>query len=95
MLTIEMSALQWDGAEDFYIEVLPKPGAPPWHGHNLDAMNDSVFGSGINKVEPPFRIVITDVVNANITVQGFLHDVQKVFANGRGETGRDAFIDLV
>ncbi|MCW2364443.1 MULTISPECIES: barstar family protein [Sphingobium] len=95
MLTIDMSALRWESAEDFSIEVLLKLGAPSWHGHSLDAINDSVFGGDINEIAPPFRIMITHIANAKPDMQAFLRKVQKVFADGRDETRRDAFIDLL
>ena len=34
-------------------------GAPEWHGHNLDALWDSLTGGDINRRNPPLRIHIT------------------------------------
>ncbi|HEY3237552.1 MAG TPA: barstar family protein [Polyangiaceae bacterium] len=59
MLTIRLKGESWTSQEDFYAALLPALGAPAWHGHNLDALNDSIVGGGINTVNPPFAISIT------------------------------------
>lgn len=32
--------------------------APEWHGHNLDALADSIRGGDLNRVNPPFAVRI-------------------------------------
>ena len=43
--------------EDFYSSFLSKLNAPEWHGHNLDALSDSLITGSIHDIEPPYKIV--------------------------------------
>ena len=61
MREIVLSCVDWTMPEDFYKSLLPLLGAPDWHGHNLDALWDSITRGGINQVNPPFRMRITGV----------------------------------
>ncbi len=61
MREILLSGRDWSQPDDFYRALLGELGAPEWHGHNLDALWDSITGSGINEVNPPFRITITGI----------------------------------
>ena len=45
-------------ASDFYSDYLAAVAAPEWHGHNLDALWDSLTGGDINQRNPPFHIQI-------------------------------------
>jgi RNAse (barnase) inhibitor barstar len=58
---ILISAAGWKTAEDFYAAFLAGVGAPEWHGHNLDALWDSIVTGSINRIEPPYRVRITGV----------------------------------
>ena len=42
MPDIVISAAGWKTADDFYIAFLAAVEAPAWHGHNLDALWDSI-----------------------------------------------------
>jgi hypothetical protein len=48
--TIDLDASNWKTIDDFYDALLPELGAPDWHGHNANALNDSVIWGGINAV---------------------------------------------
>jgi RNAse (barnase) inhibitor barstar len=61
MLEITLSGAHWTAPDDFYNALLPSLGAPDWHGHNLDALWDSITGGDINAVNPPFRVKIAGV----------------------------------
>ena len=41
--------------EGFYTTVLPQTEAPGWHGHNLDAIQDSWVTGDICSSGPPFK----------------------------------------
>ncbi len=94
MHLIELDATGWRRPEHFYRALLPALGAPNWHGHNLDAINDSIFEGGINAVEPPFRIVVTGTSHVNEKMQEFLRKVAGLFDAARAETGREAYIEF-
>ena len=56
MHIIDLDATDWKTPDDFYSALLPELGAPEWHGHNPNALNDSVIWGGINEVNPPLMI---------------------------------------
>jgi RNAse (barnase) inhibitor barstar len=56
-----ISAAGWKTPDDFYIAFLAAVGAPPWHGHNLDALWDSITGGDINRMNAPFRVRIIGI----------------------------------
>lgn len=58
---IVLPGAHWTTLEDFYRDLLLSLGAPDWHGHNLDALWDSITRGGINQVNPPFRVRVTGV----------------------------------
>jgi len=39
-------------------QLAPPVGAPSWHGHNFNALHDSIVVGQINKVEVPYLIKI-------------------------------------
>jgi len=61
MKDINLDVAEWRQRDDFYNVLLPALGAPSWHGHNLDALNDSIAGD-LNAVKPPFEIRIINTV---------------------------------
>jgi hypothetical protein len=44
--------------EDFYDAFLRAVGAPSWHGHNFNALRDSIAVCDINAVSLPYDIVV-------------------------------------
>jgi hypothetical protein len=56
---IKLDASGWKSKDDFYEAILTALEAPPWHGRNADALNDSMGNGGINGVEPPYKVWIT------------------------------------
>jgi RNAse (barnase) inhibitor barstar len=65
MVEIVVTGTSWLTKEDFYTSLLTSVGAPDWHGHNLDALRDSIIGGDINQVNLPlaFRIVDIDAMS--------------------------------
>lgn len=82
MLLIKLDASGWRTANDFFYALLPRLGAPDWHGHSLDALDDSLLGN-INRVEPPFSIEVHGSENLSPEVTAFLTDVSEVFVSAR------------
>jgi hypothetical protein len=57
MESLELDASHWKNVEDFYNALLPALGAPQWHGHNLNALLDSIiWHDDINQLKPPYVI---------------------------------------
>jgi RNAse (barnase) inhibitor barstar len=61
MQEIVLSGANWTTPDDFYNALLSSLGAPDWHGHNLDALWDSILGNDISRIKPPFRIQVTGI----------------------------------
>ena len=53
--------IDWTTISDearFYASILPQTDAPSWHGHNLDAIQDSWVTGDICLSGPPFNFTI-------------------------------------
>ncbi|MBN8731462.1 MAG: barstar family protein [Acidobacteria bacterium] len=61
MREIVVSGRCWSSPDDLYDGLLSALGAPEWHGHNMDALWDSITIGQINQIEPPFRIRLVEV----------------------------------
>jgi RNAse (barnase) inhibitor barstar len=94
MKVFRLDASGWRSPEDFYAELLPQLGAPAWHGRNLDALADSLYG-GINEVEPPFRIEVEGVERLPTEMGDFLSKVATVFSDVRTETQAEITFILI
>jgi len=83
---ITLSGVHWRTPDDFYNALLPSLGAPGWHGHNLDALWDSITGGDINQVNPPFVVRITGVrqmpVNCKTLVDRFVALISRARTEG-------------
>ena len=64
MRELRLDAANWHGTDDVYDDFFRAVGAPSWHGRNFDALNDSIAGADINKIEVPYRIVIQNFSRA-------------------------------
>jgi RNAse (barnase) inhibitor barstar len=79
MKVIALDASEWHSPEDFYSALLPQLGAPEWHGHNLDALDDSLGVGGINSLEPPFKVEVAGAQQLPEPMRHFLTKVERVF----------------
>jgi RNAse (barnase) inhibitor barstar len=89
MKLISLDASEWRSPDDFYSAILPELGAPDWHGRNLDALDDSLGGGTINALEPPFRVEVAGADKLPESMQRFLSEVARLFADIRAETHKD------
>jgi hypothetical protein len=55
-----LDGARWQTAEDFYDAFLRAVRAPSWHGHNFNALRDSITVADINAVSLPYDIVVQD-----------------------------------
>lgn len=85
---IELDARSWQTIEGVFEALLAALGSPEWHGHNLNALHDSLYG-GMNEVEPPFTVIVNGTTEANAAVASFLVDVEDVFNAARRDFGHD------
>jgi RNAse (barnase) inhibitor barstar len=58
MKELFLNGAEWKTSDDVYDAFFKAVGAPPWHGKNFNALNDSIAGGNINKVEVPYCVVI-------------------------------------
>jgi RNAse (barnase) inhibitor barstar len=58
MQEIQLDGTAWNTEDDFFTAFLSAVRTPDWHGHNLDALNDSIGAGDINEVNPPFLVKI-------------------------------------
>jgi RNAse (barnase) inhibitor barstar len=84
---ITLDAANWKTIDDFYCALLEALGAPDWHGHNLDALAETIFDGGVNAIDPPFRIHISSAAKLNMELRAHLRRLRKVFKEESAETG--------
>jgi hypothetical protein len=60
MRVIELDASGCKSILDFLEALKTAIGAPKWHGTNLNALVDSMIWGGINSIEPPYTVKITN-----------------------------------
>jgi len=53
-----MDAKKWSAPDDVYGAFFEAVGAPAWHGHNFNALRDSIVVGGINRINVPYSITI-------------------------------------
>lgn len=98
MRVIELDASRWKSILDFYDALLPKLGAPVWHGRSLDALIDSVIWGGINALEPPFTIRVWHLAAAPETVRDAvdltMHALAEARTEFRARNGSDVNVEL-
>jgi len=88
-----LDASEWKSEEDFYSAILPQLQAPAWHGHNLNALYDSLSG-GINGLEPPFEVIVTNAANVTAELKVFLGQVSETFGDARKAFGSQVWFEL-
>ncbi|GGF51062.1 hypothetical protein GCM10011611_66870 [Aliidongia dinghuensis] len=93
MKEISLNASDWRQQSDFYNALLPGLGAPSWHGHNLDALNDSI-GGDMNAVKPPFQIRITNTASIPPDLCGYLHRFAELVTDLRTRDNREVHLIL-
>ena len=70
---IEIDASCWRGPLDFYDAILAALDAPGWHGHSVDALIDSIIVGNINGVDPPYRIEVSILLDAEPVARVITH----------------------
>tara|TARA_R110000850_G_scaffold18458_2_gene56600 strand:+ start:502 stop:786 length:285 start_codon:yes stop_codon:yes gene_type:complete len=89
MKIIDLDGSAWSSEADFYSTLLSALGSPRWHGHNLDALWDSLT-SDINEIGPPLSVIVRNTDRSATDMTALFKDVSKVFADVRSQRGLDA-----
>lgn len=84
MKIIELDGTSWSSEDDFYSALLTEMGSPNWHGHNLNALWDSLT-SDINEVRPPISVVVQGASHLSPDMQALFEGVSGLFADARNE----------
>ena len=77
----------WQSRADFFAAFFPAVQAPDWHGHNLDALNDSVCNGGINGLDN-YTLVIRAPAGGqwpNEAMSDFMGIVKQIFDRAEAE----------
>jgi RNAse (barnase) inhibitor barstar len=80
---IMLDGLGWTKPDDFYSALLPRLRAPAWHGHNLDALWDSIVSGDINGLNPPFAVCLYNTSNFSPELSGLIERVAKLFEDAQ------------
>ncbi|HEV2751965.1 MAG TPA: barstar family protein [Gemmatimonadales bacterium] len=86
MERVSLDGRKWRAPEDFYRALLAALGAPEWHGHNLDALEESLRDGDINHLNPPLALQVIGVDDmtpeARLMVQRFHKLVEDLRTSG-------------
>ena len=82
---IILSGAQWTAPDDFYNALLSSLGAPGWHGHNLDALWDSITRGDINEVYSSFRVEIAGVDQMPLNCKALVDRFVDLISDARAE----------
>ena len=94
MQEIVISASELKTADDFYDAFLAAVGAPSWHGHNLDALWDSIVTGSINQIEPPYRVKILGVDRASAACKQMIDRFVSLISEANNNEGTPVEVHL-
>jgi RNAse (barnase) inhibitor barstar len=76
----------WKNSDDVYDAFFKAVGAPPWHGRNFSAIDDSIANGGVNAIDPPYRLIIKNYdrigSGARQMTDDFVDLIEKIAASG-------------
>ena len=95
---IEVDASDWTSSCDLYKAILPKLGAPAWHGDSVNALTESMVWGEINALEPPYTLRILGAAKLSADLVEELNwlkeGVQEARADMRSREGQDVDVDV-
>jgi Barstar (barnase inhibitor) len=71
-----LDAAAWQTRDDVFDSFFRAVDAPPWHGRNFNALNDSIGTGNINKTEVPYRIIICNAASMSDVAALFVRDFE-------------------
>jgi hypothetical protein len=98
MRIIELDATNWATVLDFYDAIIAAIGGPEGHGHNVNALVDSMIWGGMNAIDPPYIVRIYGVARSSKAIRDEVKMVQQALLQGReyfrAANGRDVEAQL-
>ncbi len=95
---IDVDASRWSSSRDIYEAILPRLGAPDWHGDSVNALTESMVWGEINAIEPPYTLRIhgTENIPADLVEElGWLkEDVARAREEFRSIKGCDVDVEV-
>jgi len=85
---IDLDGSRWASVDDLFTALLCRLDAPGWHGHNFDALRDSIT-SDINGVRPPYQIVVRRAETLPPMWRRRFRAVSDIFNDAERERGVD------
>lgn len=79
MTELELDARGWRSAEDVFEALLKALRAPDWHGHNLDALNDSLRSGDLNAINAPVAVRVTGLEEATAVARVAAWRIRRLF----------------
>jgi RNAse (barnase) inhibitor barstar len=104
MHELRLDARTWKTADDVYIALLSALQSFPGHGHNLDALWDSLreagkYGTGgaeyLNSVQPPLLVEVRNTDLASVEAREKIEAIAKLIDEARSEFDIDVSISLL
>jgi RNAse (barnase) inhibitor barstar len=77
---IDLDARRWRSRDDVFEALLKALRAPDWHGHNLDALNDSLRGGDLNAMKVPVAVRVTGLEEATPVARVAAWRIGRLFA---------------
>jgi RNAse (barnase) inhibitor barstar len=93
MREIVLDGSNWRSVEDFYAALLPALGAPDWHGHNLDALGNSLRGGDLSQLNPPLAITIAGIYAMTPDVERVVRSFAEL-ADALAAEGTQIFVEI-
>ncbi|MEQ9258224.1 MAG: barstar family protein [Roseovarius sp.] len=89
MKRIYIDVSEFRTTDTFYRALLSELGAPDWHGHNLDALWDSITGGDINEITPPYHVEVSGSQRVPTELSTLLNRVKSLFEEAKADRGID------
>lgn len=93
MKEIILNGENWQTKNDFYLAFFEAVGAPDWHGRNLDALDDSIGTGNINKIDLPYKIIITGFNKMGEQAKQIVNDFESLVKDLQSE-GKQILIEI-
>jgi len=85
MRIIELDAANWKSVLDFYNALLAALGAPRGHGRNINALVDSMIWGGMNAIEAPYTIRLSQTATLSQDIRDHFELIERVFVEARAD----------